>query len=196
MSIVSRAVVAVLFLILASVTIAEAGSPMEDLQFQVHRVLEALANSDLAGPDKADQRRATLFSIAADAFALEQTAKLTLGDQWKSLTAEQRDEFVQVFRRFIERSYLAHVELTGAERVVYTGETIDGDRAFVSSKIVTKQGGETPVEFRMVRAGDHWRLYDISVDGMSLVASYRAQFARVIRTASYEDLVRKLRAKP
>jgi phospholipid transport system substrate-binding protein len=188
------AVLAIAFT-LWSVTIAHAGSPTEQLRTHVQRVFQTLADADLAAPEKAEQRRAAVYAIAADAFDFGHSARLALGTHWDGLTPAQRTEFVELFQRFIERAYLANIQLPAGANVVYTTETIESDRAVVRAKVLTK-GSETGVDFRMVQAAaDAWKLYDVAFEGTSLVGNYRVQFARVIRAGSYDDLVKRLRAK-
>ena len=75
------------------------------------------------------------------------------------------------------------------------GETVDGDQATVKTRIVTKQGNEVPVDYRLSREKDRWRVYDVIIEGVSLVADYRTQFNKIIQTSSYDDLVKRMRAK-
>lgn len=176
---------------------AAAGPPTDQLKAQMDAVFRTLADPGLRGPHKVEERRAAVMAITADIFDFARTAELTLGSQWAALGPEQRREFVDIFRSFIERSYFTHLDSYEGHRIVYTGESAEGDDAVVRAKIVTKDGSEMPIDFRMLRTGaDGWRLYDVKVEGMSLVANYRQQFVRVIRAASYADLVEKLRAKP
>jgi phospholipid transport system substrate-binding protein len=175
---------------------ADAGPPTEQLQTKIDGVFRALSEPGLQGPDKAEQRRAVVFAAADDVFDFAHTAKLTLGAYWDNLSQPQRDEFVELFRGFIGRSYLSSVDLGDGQKVSYLEEQIDGDRATVKSKVTTSGGTTIPIDFRMVQGdGGKWRLYDVNVEGMSLVANYRQQFVRIIKAGSYEDLVAKLRAK-
>jgi phospholipid transport system substrate-binding protein len=77
--------------------------------------------------------------------------------------------------------------------VQYVGERIEGDYATVRAQIVTSKGTQVPVEARVLRRGERWLMYDVLIENVSLVASYRSQFDRVIRTSSYEELVRRLK---
>jgi phospholipid transport system substrate-binding protein len=95
----------------------------------------------------------------------------------------------------VERSYIGNIELYNGEKVAYLGDTIDGDFATVRTKLVTKQATEVPIVYRMVRRGDHWLVYDVSIEGVSLVANYRAQFNKIIQTSGYSSLVQRLRDK-
>ncbi len=80
-------------------------------------------------------------------------------------------------------------------RISYLGETLDGDQAMVHTKLVTKGGSEIPVDYRMLRRGDRWLVYDVVIEGISLIANYRAQFNKIITTASYQELVRRMKTK-
>jgi phospholipid transport system substrate-binding protein len=81
-------------------------------------------------------------------------------------------------------------------QVVYVAENLEGNRATVKSKVITKGGTQIPVDFRLMQDGNRWRLYDVNVEGMSLVGTYRMQFGKILRTSSYGELVQKLRGKP
>jgi phospholipid transport system substrate-binding protein len=196
MKAINWAAIGTLLAALVLVAPAEAGPATEQLQTQIDSVFKALADPDLKGPEKAEQRRAIVLAAAEDIFDFGHTAKLTLGTYWEQLTPKQREEFVDLFKGFIGKSYLSNVDIGDGQKFVYTGETVEGNRATVRSQITTSGGSSLGVDFRMIQ-GDSgkWRLYDVNFEGMSLVANYRQQFTRVIKASSYDDLVGKLRAK-
>ncbi len=99
-----------------------------------------------------------------------------------------------MFRSLLEQTYLSRIGEFGGERIKYMSERIDGDRAIVRAVIVTKNGTEVPVESRLLQKADRWLIYDVLIENISLIASYRAQFDRVIRTASYPELIRRLKS--
>ena len=131
--------------------------------------------------------------LAVQAFDVSETAKRTLGPHWQRRTPAEREEFVRLFRDLLEQSYVSRIDEYGGERIRYVNEQVDGDSATVRATIVTRQGAEVPVESRLLRRGDRWLIYDVLVENVSLVANYRSQFDRIIRTASYEELVNRLR---
>ena len=141
------------------------------------------------------QRRASVRKVADDIFDFQETAKRSLGRHWPTRSASERDEFVKLFSDLLERSYISKIETYGGEKIQYTAEKIDGDLATVSTRIVTKNGTEVPVDYRMKKGGDRWLVYDVSIEGVSLVSSYRTQFNKIIQTSSYNELVSKLRTK-
>lgn len=183
-------------LLIAPSLTATAGEPTETLRTVMDRVFGVLGDPALRGADNVQARRTRVFSVAEQVFDFGETARLSLGRHWEARSEAERQEFVRLFMRLIEISYIANIELYDGETILYTDETIEGDRATVRTRIVTKQGGETSAAFLMRRKpGDHWRIYDVNVEGVSITANYRAQFNRVISSASYEELVRRLRAK-
>jgi phospholipid transport system substrate-binding protein len=127
-------------------------------------------------------------------FDMSETAKRALGRHWHARTPAEREEFTRVFADFLEYSYLSKISLYSGERMNYVSESIDGDFAIVGAKILRKQGAEIPVDARMLRRGDRWYIYDISVEGISLINNYRSQFNTIIQKSSYEQLVQRLRA--
>ena len=139
------------------------------------------------------QRRAEIRAVALDAFDIVEAARRALGPHWPKRSAVERDEFTGLFQGLLERGYLSRIGEYGGERVQYVGERVDGDYATVRAQIVTSKGTQVPVEARVLRKGDRWLMYDVLIENVSLVASYRSQFDRVIRTSSYEELVRRLK---
>ena len=193
---IASAAVATMVALILWAAASHAGPPTDQLQTSIDKVFQALADPQLKGPEKADERRAAVFTIAETLFDFGHTAKLTLGSYWDTLSADQRDEFTKLFKGFIQKSYLSNIDFSDPGKLVYTAEAVEGDRAVVKSRIVTTGGSEIPVDFRLIQSEPgRWRLYDVNVEGMSLVGNYRVQFGRVIKASSYDDLVQKLRVK-
>jgi phospholipid transport system substrate-binding protein len=88
---------------------------------------------------------------------------------------------------------VSKIEACSGERITFIGESVDGDLATVKTRIVTKQGAEIPVEYRMMRANDRWLTYDVTIENVSLVANYRGQFNQIILRAGYPELVTRLK---
>jgi len=190
---VAVAVVVVLSLILAGVAVA--GPPTDQLRTQIDRVIKTLEDPALQKEGKALERRKAVRRIAEDIFDFGETAKRSLARHWQTRTPAEREEFVQLFADLLERSYISKVELFNGERITFTGETIDGDLALVRTRIITKQGTEIPVDYRLHKKGDRWLVYDVIIEGVSLIANYRTQFNKIIQTSSYQELVKKMKTK-
>jgi phospholipid transport system substrate-binding protein len=174
---------------------ARAGQPTDQLRAEIDRVIAVLDDPELKKEENAAARRAEVRRLANEIFDFGETAKRSLARHWASRTPAEREEFVQLFADLLERSYISKIELYGGERVVYVGETIDGDQAIVSTKITTRQGTEVPIDYRMLKRGERWLVYDVVIEGVSLVVNYRVQFNKIITTSSYAELVKKMRAK-
>jgi phospholipid transport system substrate-binding protein len=174
---------------------AAAGVPTDQLRGAVERVLKTLDDPSLKGEGRLGERRAAVRRIANEIFDFGEIAKRSMARHWQPLSETQRNEFVGLFADLLERSYISKIETYGGEKIQYTSERADGDFATVSTRIVTKNGTEVPVDYRMLKRSDRWLVYDVSIEGVSLVSNYRTQFNKIIQTTSYSELVSKLRNK-
>jgi phospholipid transport system substrate-binding protein len=196
MSLRTMALLAALTLIVAGgAREAAAAEPTNQLRAQIDRVLKLLDDPAMKQPARTRERRAAMRAIANDIFDFTETAKRSLGRHWAARTSAEREQFVRVFANVLERSYISKVELYGGETIQYTGDSVDGDQAAVGSRIVTRQGVQVPIQYRMQRKGDRWLVYDVVIEGVSLVANYRSQFDRIIQTSSFEELVKKMKTR-
>ena len=183
-SLFTTALVLALALVLG-VPPARAGAPTEQLKAQVDRVLKLIDEPALK--DKPKDKRVAVRKIADDIFDFGETAKRSLGRHWVARTQAERDEFVKLFGDLLERSYISKIELYGGEKIQYMSDRIEADQASVLSQLVTKAGSDVPIEYRMLKKGDRWLVYDVIIEGVSLIANYRTQFNKIIQTSSYAD---------
>ena len=173
---------------------AWAGVPTDQIKGAIEQVIRVVEDPNLKQASKAEERRAAIRKEAEALFDFTETGRRALGRHWQELSQSQQQEFVSVFTDLLERSYINRIEQYGGERIVYAGDSIEGENATVRTKFITKQGTEIPVDYRLLRRGDRWLVYDVYVEGVSLVSNYRTQFDRIMRTASYPELVRRMRA--
>lgn len=181
--------------VLARPAPAAAGPPTDQLKVQIDRVLRVLENPDLKRPGKETERRAAVRAIANEIFDFPETARRSLGKHWQARTPAEREEFVKLFADLLERAYIGKIELYGGERLAYTGESLEEDVATVRTRLTTKQGTDIPVDYRLHRRGGRWLVYDVVIEGVSLVGNYRTQFHRIITTSSYAELLTRMRTK-
>jgi len=172
---------------------AQAGPPTDQLRAQIDRVIKTLDDPEIKKAD--GRRRAAVRKIAEDIFDFPETAKRSLARHWQPRTQAERDEFVRLFADLLERSYISKIELYGGEKIAYLSDAIDGDQAVVRTQIITKGGAQVPVDYRMLKRGEKWLVYDVVIEGVSLVANYRTQFNKIIQTSSYTELVKKMKVK-
>ena len=174
---------------------AGAAAPLDQLKAATDRVLKILQNAELKKPDQVDARRKQIRAVADEIFDWTETAKRALGRHWQGRTPPQREEFSVLFADLVERSYVGKIEAYSGERIVFAGDTLEGDQATVRTKLLTKSNTEIPIDYRLQKEGERWRAYDVLIEGVSLVANYRSQFNRIITQSGYDDLVKKLRQK-
>ena len=173
---------------------AGAGAPTEQLRSRIDRVVGILDDGDLKARPAA--RREALRGAAAEIFDFNEITRRALGRHWQTTTPAERDELVQLLTARLERAYLGRIEHYSGERIAWLDESLDGDVAVVRTRLAGRSGGpDIPVEYRVHRVGERWLAYDVSVEGVSLVASYRAQFNKIIQTSSAHALVERLRAQ-
>ena len=174
---------------------ARAGAPLEQLRGQIDRVLKIMEDPEMKKVAQSQQRRVAVRRVADDIFDFQETAKRSLARHWQPRSPAEQAEFVRLFADLLERSYISKIELYGGEKIAYLGDALDGDQALVRTRIVTKSGTEVPVDYRMLKRAERWLVYDVIIEGVSLVANYRTQFNKIIQTSSYAELVRKMKVK-
>ena len=172
-------------------------TPTETLQ-QVF----AKANGILADPGWAErpvERLLAVRRLVNDAFDFKGAAELASGDHWRARTAAEQEEFTWLFSDLLERAFIssmvAKANLNGGTRIRYLDESNDGDSAIVQTAMARRNGGELMLDYRLVERAGAWKIRDIAIDGVSLMANYRAQLDRVLGNASFPDLLTQMRAK-
>jgi len=170
------------------------GAATEAIKGTINEVIRILHDQGMKKPGRAQERRKLLEKVVSERFSYEEMAKRTLAAQWQKLNEKQRAEFVDLFKRLLTNSYADRVEGYSGEQVHYINERTEGDYAEVRTKAESGKV-EIPLDYRMLSKGGEWRVYDVVIDGVSLVSNYRGQFAKIIRASGYDDLVTQLREK-
>lgn len=174
---------------------ALAGPPTDQIRNRVDRVIKILEDPQMKLEARAAERRTAIRVVAGELFDFREISQRSLARHWQQRSPAERDEFARLFGDLLELSYVSKIELYSGEKIQYLGEMLDGEYATVRTRIVTKQGTEIPVDYRLLRQGDQWRAYDVLIEGVSLVGNYRTQFNSVIRRSSYAGLVKALRSR-
>jgi phospholipid transport system substrate-binding protein len=171
-----------------------AAGPQERVRDLVAAVSAVLEDPALQGAARKPERQARIATIIHEAFDFESMARDALGPPWATLTEAQRAEFTRLFGDRFEQSYsLLVLRFLGERRTSYVSESIDGSRATVRTFLVSEKDGTLPVDYRLASRDGRWTVADVVVDGVSLAGNYRAQFSRILRTSSYETLLRRMR---
>ena len=161
--------------------------PLELVKSSVSRVL-AIVQSRADSP----QRRAEIRQVGEALFDVNEMSRRTLAQHWSGRSPQEQEEFVRRFADLLERSYLTAIGSYSLASVTFQGESIDGASARVRSRVVTDKRLEIPIDYRLLETAGRWAVYDVVVDGVSLISSYRSQFNSIIRTSSFTRLLEAL----
>ena len=189
-------VVAVLTLALFVLPLqARAATAKETVEVQVNKVLKALA--DPAFKDQArDAKIVKIRSIVNEIFDYMELSRRTLGREWTKFNAQQQNEFVKLFGDLLEKTYADKLLSYSNEKVVFDKESmLREDQAEVTSNVLTADGKKIPLDYRMIRKEAGWRVYDVIIEGISLVKNYRDQFRDILAKDSPEEVLKMLRDK-
>jgi len=170
-------------------------SPLKIMNATTDRVVEILRDKELKKATKTPERRAAIRKAVTEVFDFEEMSKRALSVHWQKLTIEERKEFVSLFSDLLERSYIKKIEGYSDEKIDYLEEKIDGDSALVKSKITTRRNIEIPIDYKLLKRGDKWYVYDVVIEGVSLINNYRTQFNKIIRQSSYTELIKRMKNK-
>src|SRR5690242_5394443 len=192
----ARAIGILTLLVFATCSVpgAWAGAPTDQLRGGIDRVFKILRDPEMAGEKNALKRQTAVLAAAGTIFDFGEMAKRSLGQHWAARTPAERTQFVALFTDLIQHSYINKVDQHSGAKMTFTSETVDGELAAVRTMIPLSNGKEMPLEYRMHNADARWQVYDLSIDGISLLSNYRAQFNKIIRIDSYETLVTRLQS--
>jgi len=185
--------------LLAFASAVRAESPMGEIKSTTEQVLVLLKDPKLQGDSKKKERQQLVRDAMDKRFAWEESARACLGRHWTKRTPAEKAEFVKLFGEFLKDNYSDKVATyyNDLDKVDYQGEKIvDGDYASVRIVLTTKAKVDHPVEYRMQKTkGDAWMVYDVVIEGVSLVKNYRDQFDAIIAKSSYEGLIKEIKSK-
>ena len=187
-----------LVLVLVSPPHVWAGAPTDSLRDTLSTVNRALDDPELRKAPT-DLRAAIRTALASRIDALE-AARLALGDGWMARTPAEREEFTAVFGDHFERTYIfriaAHAPMYRPLAIRYIDEKSDGGTATVATTLGNREGGEVPVEYRLIQRDGRWAIYDVVIDGASLIDNYKTLFSRVIGQSSFPDVMALMKPRP
>jgi phospholipid transport system substrate-binding protein len=174
---------------------SEAEGPTELVSEVIEKAIQILNDPKLGENHRGGERLNLLREAVYPVFDFPEMARRSLGLHWRQRTPEEREEFVTIFTKLLEQTYATKIESYDDEKVVYTREAIDQGYAEVGSNIVNKQGEEFSVIYKLRLTDKNWKIYDVSVDNISVVNNYRSQFNRVITKESFPELIGKMEKK-
>lgn len=177
-------------LFLASAALA---NPIEDVKKTVDEVVHIVADKEMKKNEA--KRRQALKKAISTIFDYSEMAKRSLGKHWNVRTAAEKKQFSELFATLLENSYAGKIESYNNEKIVYIKEILEEDYAEVKSKVVTAARDEFTLDYRLFKQNGKWMVYDVIIEGVSLVSNYRSQFNKIITANGYARLVEKLQSK-
>jgi phospholipid transport system substrate-binding protein len=188
-------VIIILLFISSSIAFAVM-SPKEQIKTTIDKVLDIIKDPKYKGKSKTLQRRESIKKEIINIFDFEEMAKRSLGIYWRERTLQEKKEFVELYKDLLERSYINKIESYSDEEILYTDEKIEDSKyAEVKTKVITKDKKEVPIDYKLYFTGRGWKIYDVIIEGVSLVSNYRSQFNKIIRNYSYQELIKRMKTK-
>jgi phospholipid transport system substrate-binding protein len=184
-----------LTLLLIFPTFAYSAAPSETLKEHINKVLEVLRDPALKGEPGRKVKKEKICSISEEVFDFTELSKRTLGQNWKRLNPDQQEEFIKLFKSLLETVYADKITSYTDEKVTLKGEITLSEKAVeVPTTIVTKTS-EIPINYRLIEEKGRWKVYDVVIEGVSLVNNYRTQFREILAKKTPEALLDILRKK-
>jgi phospholipid transport system substrate-binding protein len=175
---------------------ATAGELQDKIRHTINEVIDILSDKTLKAPARTDERHAKMQRAVTQCFGFTEMAQRVMGPSWYTLTTAQRKEVVRLLGDLLEHAYVNRIKGSGAtkENVQYVNERMDQDGyATVITEIVKPRAHHVVMAYHLLKRNQDWRIYDVTIDGMSLVRHYRTQFDKLIRQGSYESLVKQMK---
>jgi phospholipid transport system substrate-binding protein len=173
-----------------------AGEATDRVRDELNRITAIVRDPTLQGAAKEDERNARVKELIWQWFDVQEMARRSLAGHWAKRSEEERKDFTELFGDLFVESYTRLVvDHLGDQRVIYLPESVDGRVATVPTKFLSKRDEPSFVDFALFRRDGIWAAYDVVIDDVSIVKTYRTQFNKIIQTQSYEALVKKMRLK-
>lgn len=180
---------------LISVPPAFAKGPGEIIVESIDEGLKILKDPDLQGMDQYKERRQKLWDTLKPVFNFKETAQRALGRHWLELTPEEKSKFIESFTNILRDLYLGKSDSYQGEKIVYIREIVSGNRGKVQTNFFTSENKKIVVDFSMHKVNDTWKVYDVIIEGISMVSNYRSQFNSIMSKGSFDELMEKLEEK-
>jgi len=181
----------------AGMSTAAVVDPLEQIKTTVSNIIGVMQNQELSRPDRKEVRREKIMAYVSQRFDFEEISKQTLAANWRDLNPEQRKNFERLFSELLKNTYIGRVEAYSNEVVHFDKEIFDGDqrsKVMVYTKVV-KNNQEIPINYKLMSKNGDWFVYDVMIEGVSLVRNYRTEFARILAQDQYPGLIKRLQEK-
>jgi phospholipid transport system substrate-binding protein len=191
---VKRAVfVLALFLLIPSILFA--GVPTDRVKAASDKIIAIISDPAMTAPAMKEKRDQTIMGIVEGIFNWEEFSRRALAQNWGKRTDSEKKAFIALFSQLVERTYMAKANQYSGGKVEFLDEKIDGDYGNVSTRYITSAGIQIPVDYRVMKKGGDWCVYDVYIEGVSLVNNYRSQFTDILLKSSFDELMKRLKEK-
>lgn len=174
---------------------AKAMGPMERVKDVTERIIKILSNEQLKDPGKKEHKKQLIKNEILSIFDWEEFSKRTMAQNWQKLSKEQKAEFIEYYQKLLEAVYADKMDEYSGEKVRYDGEEISGQNAIVKVMVLGYKGADVPLIYRMFMKNNQWYVYDVVIEGVSLVNNYRSQFNSIMLKSGYEGLIKAIKDK-
>jgi len=174
---------------------AMAGPPTDQLKKSIDKIVDLLNNQELKADRMKLERRNRIFKVMEEQFDFAEMAKRSLGGFWQTITESQQKDFEVAFSSLLEKSYITKIEKYNDERVVYSYEKPKGEKHYSVRADIVSGSRTIPIEYSLHDVNGQWLVYDVNIEGVSLVTNYRSQFGEVVRKEGFRGLMAKLDEK-
>ncbi len=172
-----------------------AGGAKDTVETQINKMLAKMQTPEFKGLQK-DGKINEIRTIINEVFDWQELSRRTLGREWKKFKPDQQKEFVSLFEELLENIYADRILAYTNEKITFGKETeLKKGRVEVESYIITKDNKKVPLFYRMTNKSGQWRVYDVVIEGVSMVKNYRGQFREILSKKKPEDLLQTLREK-
>jgi phospholipid transport system substrate-binding protein len=169
-------------------------NPAGPMQSAVEEIMAILKDCHLKLPENKQCRRQLILAVVRHHFNFEEMSKLTLGIHWKEITDQEKEHFVEIFSQLIENSYIKKIEAYSDEQVIFLKESVRDNKALVPT-LIRHNNIDIPINYKLLKEEDRWLVYDVVIEGVSLIQNYRTQFNSIITKEKYAGLVRRVDEK-
>jgi phospholipid transport system substrate-binding protein len=183
-----------LFLLTSHAIDASSKNARVALQTTLEEIMAILQSEEFKAPDKKMVRRNAMLYVLEYRFDFEEMAKRSLAKEWKKRTPVEREQFVMIFGQLIENSYISKIESYSDEEILFFGEKKKKNKVLVETT-VRRNNTDFSVSYKLLDKNGRWKVYDVIIEGVSLVRNYRSQFKNFLGKQSYADLVKRLESK-
>ncbi len=174
---------------------AQAGVATDRIKTATDKLIKIVSNNDLNPPEMADKRALMIREAVDKVFDWAAFSQRALGRHWKELNKKEKEEFIPLFGKLIEQTYMDKTRQYSGQQMNFINEELDEKYGSVDAEVIIKNDVNVPIQFRVLKKNETWFIYDVKIEGISLVNNYRVQFNNIINKSGYTELVSKLKNK-